>query len=378
MLRSMRKEWEMSFAESGNEALALFGEVSFDIVVSDMRMPGMDGAQLLSHIQEKYPGTIRIMLTGQADDEAILRTIGVVHQFLGKPCNPERLKGVLLKALALQDLLENEELKKLTSKIGSLPSIPTVYSRLQEAIRDPEVALDDVAKIIEQDIAMSAKVLHIVNSAFFGLCTKIESPSRAVKLLGLDTVKTLVLGVEVFTLTTIPDDLFSSEQLWEHCMIVGALAKKIAENETEDQDVINNSFLAGILHDIGKLVLVSLLPDQYREVKRIAKSESIPLREAEIKVFKGTHSAVGAYLIGLWGFTSPVMEAIGFHHRIAEYPAEVFSPAHAVHVADKIYYRNRPEESSGEPLEVNEAVFALTGGLDKTEEWVKLCLTFFD
>lgn len=378
MLRSMRKQCEMSFAESGNEALALFEESSFDVVVSDMRMPGMDGAQFLTQIQESYPRTIRIMLTGQADDEAILRTVGVVHQFLGKPCDPDRLRGVLTKALALQDLLDNEELKTLVSKMGSLPSIPTVYSKLQKAMSDPEVSIDDVAGIIEQDIAMSAKVLHIVNSAFFGLYTKIESPSRAVKLLGLDTVKALVLGVEVFTLTTIPEDLFSSEQLWHHCMTVGAMAKTIALNETEDQDIVNDAFLAGILHDIGKLVIVSLLPDQYREVKRIAQSENIPLRDAEFRVFKGTHSAVGAYLIGLWGFTSPVMEAIGFHHRIGEYPAEGFSPAHAVHIANAIYYLNRPEECHGETNAVDSSVFVHTGDQDKTEEWMALCSEYFE
>ncbi len=378
MLRSMRKQCDMSFAESGYEAMTMFEESSFDIVISDMRMPGMDGAQLLALIQEKYPRTIRIMLSGQADDEAILRTVGVVHQFLGKPCDPERLKGVIIKAIALQDLLDNEELKSLISQIGSLPSIPTVYSKLQQAICNPEVSIDDVAVIIEQDIAMSAKVLHIVNSAFFGLYTKIESPGRAVKLLGLDTVKGLVLGVEVFTLMNIPQDLFSSEQLWHHCMAVGALAKKVASHETEDLEIINNAFLAGLLHDIGKLVLVSLLPDQYREIKQIALSENIPLQDAEFRVFKGTHSAVGAYMIGLWGFTSPVMEAIGFHHRISEYPAKVFSPAHAVHIANVIYYLNRPDENHGEKMEIDKSVFAQFGDKDKTEEWLALCSEYFD
>jgi HD-like signal output (HDOD) protein len=374
MLRSMRNEFDMFFAESGDAALALCAEEQFDIVISDMRMPGMDGAQLLTLIQERHPQTIRIMLTGQADEDAIMRTVGVVHQFLAKPCDPEKLKSVLIKALALHNLLNNEKLKALILQLGTLPSIPTVYANLQRAIRDPEVAIDEVAGIIEKDIAMSAKVLHVVNSAFFGLYTRVDSPSRAVKLLGLDTVKALVLGVEIFTQTKLPKELFSAEDLWNHSMIVGAMAKKIAEQESDDQELIGNAFLAGILHDIGKLVLVSLLPDKYREAKKIAEAGEMTLHQAEYTIFNGAHGAVGAFLIGLWGFTSPVMEAIGFHHNISDYPSVNFSPAHAVHIANVLYYQNRPEEAVGAVLKMNLAELSKVTAPEKIDIWKKLCL----
>ncbi len=378
MLRSMRNEFDMFFADSGNAALDLCAEEPFDVVISDMRMPGMDGAQLLALIKERHPQTIRIMLTGQADDDEILRTVGIVHQFLAKPCDPEKLKSVLLKALALQDLLNNESLKKLILQLGSLPSIPTVYANLQRAIRDPEVSMDEVAGIIEQDIAMSAKVLHIVNSAFFGLYSRVDSPSRAVKLLGLDTVKALVLGVEVFTQTKLPPELFSAEDLWRHSMTVGAMAKKITEQVSDDQELIGNAFLAGILHDIGKLVLVSLLPDKYREVKRVAEAGEMTLRQAECRIFNGSHGAVGAFLIGLWGFTNPVLEAIGFHHNIADYPSNNFSPVHAVHIANVLYYQNRPEEVIGAAMELDLEELTKVAAPEKIEIWKKICSEYMD
>ena len=199
MLRSMRKEFDLYFAESGKEALELMNQNEFDVVVSDMRMPGMDGAELMTEIQKRYPHSIRIMLTGQADEESTLRTIGVVHQFLAKPCDPEKLKNILLRASALHRLMIDGKLKDIVSSIDTLPSLPSVYVKLQKKIREPEASLDDIGEIISQDIAMTAKILQLVNSAFFGLYQKVESPARAVKLLGLDTIKALVLVSQIFS-----------------------------------------------------------------------------------------------------------------------------------------------------------------------------------
>jgi len=347
MLRSMRKEYEMFFSESGKEALKIMESEKIDVVISDMRMPGMDGAQLLTEIQKKHPHTIRIMLTGQADEESVMRTVGVVHQFLAKPCDPEKLKEILIQTGALQDLLTDGTLKDIVSKLGSLPSLPSTYSELQDAMGDPEVTIDTIASIIEKDVAMCAKVLQLVNSAFFGLFTTVDSPMRAVSLLGLDTIRALVLGVGIFSQVELPPTLLSTESLWTHSLMVGKLANKIASLETENKEIISNSLLAGILHDVGKLVLIANLPDQYRKVIDLARKETITLRDAELQVIKSCHGDVGAYLAGLWGFNSSIVEGIGFCHQLENYPTDVFTPALAVHAANVIFYTHRPGEAIG-------------------------------
>jgi HD-like signal output (HDOD) protein len=372
MLRSLRNEYDMFFVSGGREALDLMSTGRFDVVISDMRMPGMDGAQLLQTIQSEHPHTIRIMLTGQADEQSILRTVGVVHQFLAKPCDPEKLKSILFKTSALQDILTDGRLKDLISRIGNLPSLPTTFSKLQKALASPDAEVSAIAEIIEQDIAMSAKILQLVNSAFFGLFTRVESPGRAVKLLGLETVKMLVLGLEIFSQASIPKDILNIDVLWRHSLQVGKLAKAIAQNETEDKDLISDAFLSGMLHDIGKLVLVSHLPDRYREVMETAREKMIPLSEAEIAVLGACHSDIGAYLIGLWGFTGPVIEAIGFHHRLEKYPSDLFSPALAVHIADYIYYRHHRNEAIGSEHSLNCEVIDKLGLADKMDQWEQL------
>lgn len=378
MLRSLRNEYELCFAENGPEALKMMEETSFDVVVSDMRMPGMDGADLLTVVQQKYPHCIRIMLTGQADDESTLRTIGIVHQFLAKPCDPEKLKVILIRASALHRLMIDGKLKEIISSIDTLPSLPSIYTKLQNKIREPEASLDDIGNIISQDIAMTAKILQLVNSAFFGLYQKVDSPTRAVKLLGLDTIRALVLVSQIFSEMKITTDLLSVQDLWLHSMTVGTLAKLIAKSETDDKNIIDNSYIAGILHDIGKLILVSKIEPYYKEALLLAEKEKISMRQAEAKIFKATHCDMGAYLIGLWGFQSDIVEAIGFHHQLGEYPAGTFSPALTVHIANVMYYKFHQDEVIGAMPEFNEEYLQQIGMGEKLQQWQDLCFDYLE
>jgi len=380
-LRSMRDEFELHFAESGREALEMMAGTAFDVVVSDMRMPGIDGAELLQKVQELYPCTIRIMLTGQADQNSILRTVGVVHQFLEKPSTPDILKSVLIRASALYGLLADDKMKGVVSQIESLPSLPDLYARLQRAMVTPDVSVDQVAAIIEQDMAMSAKVLQLVNSAFFGLFQRVESPARAVALLGLETIKGLVLGVQVFSGMKSRSKLFSLNKLMHHSMAVGACAKKIAAAETNDKALIDHSFIGGILHDVGKLVLASRMPAQFDQAISLAREQHCSLREAELQIFHTGHDSVGAYLIGLWGLPGPVVEAIGFHHCLDGYPADSFSPAMAVHVANTLYYSHAAQGTEketekkiiGAPTGLDDNYLKKIGMSDKVEGWREMC-----
>jgi HD-like signal output (HDOD) protein len=302
---------DFHFAESGKDALEYMASNNVDIIVSDMRMPNMNGATLLAIVQEKYPSAIRIMLTGQADDKSVLRTVGVVHQFLAKPSSPATLKEILERSCALQDLMANENLKGMISGLGKLPSLPTVFAKLQNKLKDPDCALHDIAEIIEQDLGMSVKILQLVNSAFFGFCKNIDSLARAINLLGLETVKALVLGVGVFTqLNSAPDKLFSVQSLWTHSMNVAVFAKNIALAETDDKALIDNAFIAGFIHDIGKLLLFSIIKQQYIKAVELAREEKIEIFKAEQQIFNADHADTGSYLIGLWGLPGSVVEAV--------------------------------------------------------------------
>lgn len=373
MLRSLRKVYDFYFAESGKAALEIIENSDIDIVVSDMRMPGMDGAEFLSRVKEHHPQIIRIMLTGQADEESVYRTVNVVHQFLSKPCEPELLKEILGRSSELHDRLNNKDLKKIISGIDHLPSLPTVYADLQKILRKEDVTADDIAKVIEKDIGMTSKLLQLVNSSFFGLYQKVESPARAVNLLGFDTIRILVLGVQIFSELKTDSPAVSLSFLMDHSMKVAQCSKKIALESVDHPELVNECFLAGMLHDIGRLLLLANCTDSYVPLVEAAKEESSLLVDKEWQQFRATHGDVGTYLIGLWGFSSNLLEAICYHNNISAYQRVTFSPALAVHVADAFYYKFNPEHALGAPPEIDLDYLNKTDLGAKLAEWEDLC-----
>jgi HD-like signal output (HDOD) protein len=335
MLHPMRQAWDMAFAESAEAALALLAQAPFDVVVSDMRMPKMDGAQLLAEIRQRYPRVVRIILSGHSDQGMVLRSVGAAHQYLAKPCDAEMVKATVARACALQNLVADAALQQLVTGMEKLPSLPMLYLEVTKIIASPHGSLEQVGEVVARDIGMAAKLLQLVNSAFFGLRRQVSSPVEAVKLLGLDTVKALVLSVQVFAQFE-PSLLLplSLHALWEHSLATGSCAKSIARLEKSDRQAIDEAYMVGLLHDVGQLILAANLPEQYAKALVLAQEHHIPDWEAERAIFGASHGEVGAYLLGLWGLPETVTEALAFHHCPSAHPQPIFSPLTVVHVAN--------------------------------------------
>ncbi len=341
MLRSMRKEWDMAFVGSAQEALALLERQHVDVVVSDMRMPGMDGAQLLNEVQSRHPDVIRIILSGHADREMIMRSLGASHQYLSKPCDAETLKAAVGRAMGLRSLFREEpSLMPLISRLHTLPSLPSLYLAIVEELKSPNATLKKVGQIIASDPAMTVKMLQLVNSAFFGIGRQITSPVHAVNLLGLDLIQALVLSAQVFGELDTGIAGVDPEALWRHSTAVGTLAKRIAKAEGEDEQTCNDCMVAGLLHDIGKLVLLANLPAEYTRLIELARREKADLFELERLEFGANHAELGGYLLGLWGLPDIIVEAVAFHHHPAAYPLPIFSPRVAVYAADALVHED--------------------------------------
>jgi HD-like signal output (HDOD) protein len=352
MLHNMRNQWDMAFVESGEKALELLSKESFDVIISDMRMPGMNGADLLNKVMKCYPKMARFILSGRSDQHLILNCVGSAHQYLSKPCDPRKLKAALARASSLRDLLANERLAELASQLQSLPSLPTVYIQLLQEMQSPDASIAEIGRIISADIGMSAKILQLVNSAFFGLPRRVSSPAQAASLLGVETIRGMMLSIHVFSVFQQKElSAFSLTELWNHSAMVGTFARKIAKLERCDDKCLGDNYIAGLLHDIGKLVLAYTLPDQYARALEIARTDPAALAQAETETLGLTHAEIGAYLLGLWAFPDHVVEAAAYHHRPSECAVEGFSPLLAVHVADALDHElntdNRPGTSQG-------------------------------
>ena len=335
LLRPMRRQWHMAFCLGGEEALRTLEQEAFDVIVSDMRMPGMDGAALLAEVMHRHPNIVRIVLSGQSSKETTLRSIGVAHQFLAKPCDPELLKQTVNHAFALRNVLTSEALKQTVSQLKSVPSLPSLYEQIREELEHPDASAKRVGDIVAQDPGMTAKVLQLVNSAFFGLPRHVSSPSQAASLLGTDTIRLLVLGIDVFS--QFEGDMItdlSASRIQEHSLLVAAMSKQIAAMEKAPREIADAALMAGLLHDIGLLILAQNLPEQYARALQRVSHDNIPLPVAEQEEFGASHGQVAAYLLGLWGLPDQITEATAFHHAPSESFGKTFAPLTAVHVAD--------------------------------------------
>ena len=307
-----RHEWNMKFVLSGADAIAVLEQQRVDLIVSDVRMPGMDGGQLLSVVKQRWPTTVRIIISGYSDPAQAVRLTSLAHQYVAKPCDGRELENIIERCFNLQDLLNQEPLRRVVGSVGKLPAMPKTYGRLQAALSQTSVTAAEVGDIVNADAAIAGKVLQITNSAFFRLRKPMVRIKDAVTYLGFATIRNLVLSAEIFSQWNSPLCLpdVDPEQLQNHAQLAAAACKALAGGRASPDD----AWLAGLLHDIGYWILVQECPEELGRALELSRSRDLPLFECERMTTGATHAEVGAYLLGLWGLPYSIVEAVALHH----------------------------------------------------------------
>jgi len=339
VLQVFADHWQIASVASGEKALEHLAREPVDVVVSDWKMPGMDGLQLLHEVSQRFPGAVRILVASDLDDDGT-RLVDLPHHFVSKQCQPNELRETVDRAWALQELLTDARLKRSVSQIRTLPTLPSLYKDLMAELRKEEPSLECVGEIVSRDIGMSAKMLKLINSAFFGLPREVTTPGEAVMFLGVETIKALALSLQVFSQFKGVTN-FSVEALWNHSWVTGVLAKQIAASCDAPKAVVDQSFVSGLMHDVGKLVLASGLREQFQGALALSAEKRIPFEQAERDIYGATHAEVGAYLLGLWKLPNCVIEALAFHHCPKDSRATSFLPLAAVHIANVLDHEQR-------------------------------------
>ncbi|BDU74582.1 response regulator [Mesoterricola silvestris] len=337
-MADMSETWAMTFVGSGEAALQALGKSPFHAVVADLGMPGMNGAQLLEKVMARHPGTLRFVLSGRDDRHQAVEVVDRAHQFLGKPCDPAFLKSALLRAFHLGSRVRNDHAKELVARIGRLPSVPALFQEITGLMGSERATLEDLAAAIGKDMAMTAMVLKLSNSAFFSPRQTVSAPAEAISILGIDLLRSLVLAHGLFSQAgAFRFSQFSLAHLWRHSLAVASATQQIAEMRGLGRSASADHFTAGLLHDIGILVLASRFPDEYARVLDLARPGGADLETAEFHVLGATHGEVGAYLLGLWGLPHAVIQAAAWHHQPAHQDTPGFTPALGVHIADSLH-----------------------------------------
>ena len=355
---------DLVFADSGKAALEVVESKAIDVIVSDLHMPGMDGQALLGSIKENHPNMVRIMLCPLSNIDGVFAALTVSHQVLNKPLDAESLWNAIERTCRLRGLL-TDSLREKIGSIEKLPSVPAVYRELMAAMARPDVTSTKIARIIERDSAMAAKLLQLVNSTCFSLSRTVSSVDHAVAYLGMELIKNLSLTAHVFSsfarAATRMGISFEAEQ--EHAMVTARIARRLLSDPQQAQ----NAFTAALLHDIGNLVMAVCIPEQFKKAIQECKSSGRPPCEVETEILGMTHADVGAYLLGLWGVPLPIVEAVAFHHSPGAALERTFDIPSAVSLANALVEDIRGER----PLTLHDHLESLKV-LHKLPAWMAM------
>jgi len=335
LCRQADPNWEPVFVPSGALAVRLMAEKPFDAVVTDMRMPGMNGAELLEHVRDHHPRMFRAVLSGCVDQPLSIRSLTTAHQYQAKPFKFPAVQSMLARVFALDRYVPDPTLQEAICRTHRLPTPTAFHARFARELSSMGAMAEGLGGLTAYDVALTAKLLQLVNSAFFGAARTVLTAREAVQALGtgllraLGSTKKVFWGQEADQLTDFP-----LENVVKHSVATGMRASRIVSLERGRPDAEMIAFTAGVLHDIGKLVLAVATPERYRQAVLHGLSEGVSDCQAERAVIGATHAQVGAYLLGLWGVPEPIVEVVAWHHEPRERLAVGFGPLTAVYVAN--------------------------------------------
>ncbi len=373
-IKHLALEWDLSTATSQAEVLELAGQGAIDAIICDGQIGEISGAELLNELIKVQPKTVRFMRCAPTERDLIKKCTGQAPRIISPDFDAATLESNVKTAFRLEGMLAHEPIKRLVSQMHKLPSLPELYSQISAELNSPSCSMEFVAKLIAKDPVMTAKILQVVNSAFFALSRQITSPVEAVMFLGGERTKSLVLVAHVFTQfekSKCPG--FSLDQLWQHSMATGTQARVIAHGETKNTKMADMAFTAGLLHDVGKLLLAGNVPEQYGRVVSVIADKNCTVREAEQEIFATTHCQLGAALLAIWGLPLPLIDAVAYHHEPGNSEDQKFTVLTAVHASNALAYEKKHGPAAVLGCTLDQEYIARLGLAHRRNIWREVC-----
>ncbi|MCG8605935.1 HDOD domain-containing protein [bacterium] len=252
-------------------------------------------------------------------------------------------------------------LPELVTSVEDVSGLPATFIKVSKTLDDPECSSKDLAAIIEKDPALTVKLLRLANSAFYGFRGRVDTVARAISIIGFKELKSVVLTISVRSIFEGfgKDGPIDMNRFWEHSMACGITCRVLASLKGKQNT--ESYFIAGFLHDIGRLILLEYLPQQYLEVQDMAQTDERLVHELEELVFGYNHAEVGGELVRTWGLPAPLFEAVTHHHDPSKCENFIESTS-LVHISDIVVHAFRLG-ASGNPLvpPLNRGAWLLSG-----------------
>jgi HD-like signal output (HDOD) protein len=339
-LRSVRPEWTVTSASDVFHALEALRALPTDVFIADLGTPASDGVALFETVAQRSPATVRIALSNFTERSIAIRLERCAHRFVHKPCDTFVLAMLIERSTTLRARIANPAMLTALGGLTALPRPPVTVQALEKVLADPHAGVMQVAAVVSRDAPLSARVLRVVNSSFFGVAKQVTRVDAAVNFMGVSLVRAVALADGIVRSFAVRDDVLDLDDWNTHAVRVATAAREIAlAMAPQNRALADEAFLAGLLHDVGQVVLAGVLPEEWRAVSTAAARDRVSLSAAEQESPLVSHAVIGAYLLSLWGLPSSVVEAVAFHHAPSALPGALFDATIATHIADAIVSR---------------------------------------
>lgn len=371
-LHRLEPTWGLLFVPDATQAIAALHDEFYALILHASSAADPALTEALKKVSAK---TVRVVLCDTADRSEVARWSATGANPISQTTDAANLAANISRIARVQEWMADAGIKKLLALCKKLPAMPKLYAQVSKELSSPNGSIDVVAQLIAQDPVMTAKILQVVNSAFFALGRQVSEPSDAVMFLGAERTRSLILLAGVFTqFDGVGCPGFMPEPIWNHSLQVGALARTITMAETKNAKLAEAAFTAGLVHDMGKLILAANVPAMCNSIEQLHKSKQLTQREAETQVLGTTHAELAACLLGTWALPLPVLEAVAWHHHPTRSSDKGFSLLTAVHAANVFAYELGCGSGTNALPEVFDHPYLLQIGLgDNRNEWRKAC-----
>ncbi len=347
-LRSVRPEWEVVLVTSNSAAVGALEAAPTDVFVAELGRPPSSGVDLFETVKERWPATIRIALSEFAERSVALRLERSVHRFLHKPCDTYSLAMLIERSSKLRAAVADPAVLAAIGGLEAIPRPPVTVQALEKVLADPDAGVIAVAAVITRDAALTARLLRVVNSSFFGVGRQVTRVDAAINFMGVSLVRAIALADGATRSFTVLPEILDLEEWNTHAIRVATSARDIVlAAAPQDRSMADVAFLAGLLHDVGQIVLAGVTPTVWLALERMARTEGVALDEVERRQARASHALVGAYLLSLWGLPASVVEAVAFHHTPELLAGSLFDATIAVHIADSLAAREPGRAAPG-------------------------------
>ncbi len=372
-LHRLQPTWGLQFVSDATQAVAALRVTEFFAINIHASLAA--DAVLDKALTEKTGHSVRVVLCNTSDRNEVARWSATGANTVSQNTDAGNLAATVSRIARVQEWMSDAGIKKLLSLCRKLPAMPKLYSSVSNELSSPNGSIDVVAQLIAQDPIMTAKILQVVNSAFFALGRQVNEPSDAVMFLGAERTRSLILLAGVFTqFEGVACPGFSPDQIWNHSLQVATLSRNIAIAETKNAKIAEAAFTAGLIHDMGKLILAANVPAMCNAVEQLHKSKQLSQREAEMQVLGTTHAELAACLLGTWALPLPVLEAVAWHHHPTRSDDKGFTLLTAVHAANVFAYELGCGTGTAALPEIFDHNYLLQIGLgENRNDWRKAC-----